>query len=150
MQLRGPQETCQRRKEKAKEKEGVRKDRGRDGERGSSDWKAKELVETWFCPPPVPSTPQKKNVWGCHFLILCSNALWRKFAKLDQGCLKLVYKRRRWRKEEEECRTPKAFETASISPTGWYSFFPFLFFRVVASAVRCHVFWHFALERMRG
>lgn len=29
---------------------------------------------------------------GCHFLILSSNALWRKFVKLDQGRLKLVYK----------------------------------------------------------
>lgn len=31
-------------------------------------------------------------MWGCHFLIFSSNALWRKFVKLDQGCLKLVYK----------------------------------------------------------
>lgn len=88
-------------------------------------------------------------MWGCHFLILSSNALWRKFVKLDQWRLKLVYKGVKWRKEEEECRTPKASEMPSISPTGWYSFPPLLFFRVVASAVRCHVFWHFALERMQ-
>lgn len=67
---------------------------------------------------------KKKKLWGCHFLILSSNALWRKFVKLDQGRLKLVYKRRQWREEEEECRTPKASEMPSISPTGWYSFFP--------------------------
>lgn len=38
----------------------------------------------------------------------------------------------------------------SISPTGWCSPPSPLFFRVVAHAVRCHVFSHFALERMRG
>lgn len=31
-------------------------------------------------------------MWGCHFLIFSSNALWRKFVKPDQGRLKLVYK----------------------------------------------------------
>lgn len=35
---------------------------------------------------------ESKNIWGCHFLILPSNVLWRKFVKLDQGRLKLVYK----------------------------------------------------------
>lgn len=112
-QLRGPQETCQSREEKAKGRE-----RGREVaviEKQKSKWRPDSAGA---------QKKKKKKLWGCHFLILSSNALWRKFVKLDQGRLKLVYKRRQWREEEEECRTPKASEMPSISPTGWYSFFP--------------------------
>lgn len=80
-------------------------------------------------------------MWGCHFLILCSNALWRKFVKLDQWCLKLVYKSvgegRRRRRNVVHLRLLRCLQSA---PTGWYSSFPFLFFWVAVSAVRCHVF----------
>lgn len=89
-------------------------------------------------------------MWGCHFLILSSNALWRKFVKLDQGCLKLVYKsvsEGRRRRNVVHLRLLDAFNQLD-----WVVqlFSPLLFFRLVASAVRCRVFWHFALERMRG
>lgn len=89
-------------------------------------------------------------MWGCHFLILSSNALWRKFVKLDQGRLKLVYKsvsEGRRRRNVVHLRLLDAFNQPN-----WVVqlFSPLLFFRLVASAVRCHVFWHFALERMRG
>lgn len=88
---------------------------------------------------------------GCHFLILSSNALWRKFVKLDQGRLKLVYKgvsEGRRRRNVVHLRRLNAFNQPNwvvqlFSP-------PLLFFRVVAHAVRCHVFSHFALERMQG
>lgn len=89
-------------------------------------------------------------MWGCHFLILSSNALWRKFVKLDQGRLKLVYKgvrEGRRRRNVVHLRRLRCLQSARLGGT---DFFPLLFFRVAASAVRCHVFWHFALERMRG
>lgn len=89
-------------------------------------------------------------MWGCHFLILSSNVLWRKFVKLDQGRLKLVYKgvsEGRRRRNVVHLRLLRHLQSARLGGT---AFFPLLFFRVEASAVRCHVFWHFTLERMRG
>lgn len=86
-------------------------------------------------------------MWGCHFLILSSNALWRKFVKLDQWRLKLVYKgvsEGRRRRNVVHLRRLRCLQSARLGGSP-----PLLFFRVVASAVRCHVFWHFALERMQ-
>lgn len=87
-------------------------------------------------------------MWGCHFLILSSNALWRKFVKLDQWRLKLVYKgvsEGRRRRNVVHLRRLRCLQSARLGGTAP----PLLFFRVVASAVRCHVFWHFALEGMQ-
>lgn len=142
VQLRGPQETCQSRKEKAKESE-----RKREGERWQ--WLKSRRVSGDLI-LPAPKKKKKKHMWGCHFLILSSNALWRKFVKLDQGCLKLVYKgvsEGRRRRNVVHLRRLRCLQSARLGGT---AFFPLLFFRVVANAVRCHVFWHFALERMRG
>lgn len=130
VQFRGPQETRQRRKGKSEKKE-----RGREMaviEKQKSKWR------------PVSAGTQKKkkkkHMWGCHFLILSSNALWRKFVKLDQGRLKLVYKgvrEGRRRRNVVHLRRLRCLQSARLGGT---DFFPLLFFRVAASTVRCHVF----------
>lgn len=96
---------------------------------------------------PDSAAKKKKHMWGCHFLILSSNALWRKFVKLDQWRLKLVYKgvsEGRRRRNVVHLRRLRCLQSARLGGTA-----PPPPFRVVASAVRCHVFWHFALERMQ-
>lgn len=122
--------------------------RKREGERWQ--WlKSRKVSGDLFLPAPKKKK-KKKHMWGCHFLILSSNALWRKFVKLDQGRLKLVYKgvrEGRRRRNVVHLRRLRCLQSARLGGT---DFFPLLFFRVAASAVRCHVFWHFALERMRG
>lgn len=62
--------------------------------------------------------------------------------------MKLVYKgvsEGRRRRNVVHLRRLNAFNQPD-----WVVQPPPLFFRVVAHAVRCHVFSHFALERMRG
>lgn len=87
-------------------------------------------------------------MWGCHFLILSSNVLWRKFVKLDQGCLKLVYKgvrEGRRRRNVVHLRRLRCLQSARLGGT---AFSPsFLLHSYID--VRCHVFWHFTLEEMQ-
>jgi len=75
---------------------------------------------------PVPKKKEKKLMWGCHFLILASNALWRKFVKLDQGCLKLVYKSvgegRRRRRNVVHLRLLRRLQSARLGGTAFSLF----------------------------
>lgn len=62
-------------------------------------------------------------MWGCHFLILSSNALWRKFVKLDQGRLKLVYKgvsEGRRRRNVVHLRRLRCLQSARLGGTAFF------------------------------
>lgn len=110
LQLRGPPETCLSIKEKGKERE-------REIaviEKQESKWR------------PDSAAKKKKHMWGCHFLILCSNALWRKFVKLDQGCLKLVYKgvsEGRRRRNVVHLRRLRCLQSARLGGTAFFPLF---------------------------
>lgn len=61
-------------------------------------------------------------MWGCHFLILSSNALWRKFVKLDQWYLKLVYKgvgEGRRRRDVVHLRLLRCLQSARLGGTAF-------------------------------
>lgn len=120
MQLKGPQETRQSKKGKSKRHERKTLGEKEERDRGGSDWKERESRDMILQMPK-----KKKLMWGCHFLILASNALWRKFVKLHQGRLKLVYKgtgEGRRRRNVVHLRLLRCLQSAWL---GGYSFFPF-------------------------
>lgn len=89
-------------------------------------------------------------MWGCHFLIPASNALWRKFVKLHQGRLKLVYKgtgEGRRRRNVVHLRLLRRLQSAWL---GGYSFFPFSVLLSCNERCKMPCFQTLRFQRMRS